>query len=132
MGKIGGGALKRSTPVTLLSAQVFDNVTTTKNSSGVDCRGYREGLLHLDMLSTLTPTTIQFILQFSDDGGTTWRSHLQGPWASMFFEDTVMASQIYEAYSFPVVGKLFRLRAVAVGTSATLKFTVTAKVEFRN
>ena len=126
------GQVSRSPVTTLLDGVVFNDVLSSQNSGQVDCAGFREFVLYLTMLSASTPTDIQFIPQFSNDGGTTWFSYLQGPWASMFFEDAVMSSEITEAYSGLVVGRLFRLRAVATGTTSSATFTVTASVEFRS
>lgn len=122
----------RSVITTLLSAQSFDATTTSKNSSSVDCSRWRKFLLYLNVDSTLTPTDIRFIPQFSDDAGTTWFDYKQGLFASLYYEDADTASGITECFSGDVVGRLFRLRAVATGTSAANKFTVTATVEFQN
>lgn len=43
-----------------------------------------------------------------------------------------MTSTITECYSGPVLGRLFRLRVVAVDTDANDTFKITAAVEFRN
>lgn len=132
MGLEGGTTQKRlvSPLTTLLNAIVFNAATTSQNSDGVDCAKWDWFSLWLTMQSANTPTTIQFIPQFSNDDGTTWFSFLQDMWAAAFWEDTVMATQINEVYYGRVVGNDFRLRAVAVGTTATNTFTVTAKVQF--
>lgn len=115
---------------TLLNAVVFNAATTNQNSAQVDVEPYRRFTLYLQVDSTLAPTTIQFLVQFSPDGGTTWHTYKQGLFASLFYEDTDVASTVYECFSGECAGRLFRLRAVAVGTDATNLFTVTAKAEF--
>lgn len=115
---------------TLVNAQVFDNVQTAYNSAAVATDPWRHFLLFLDVDSTATPTDIQFIVQFSDDNGTTWYSYKQGLFASLFYEDQDTASGIFECFSGEVAGRDMRLRVVATGTTAANKFTVTAKVEF--
>ena len=131
MGQFEGKALRSSVITTLVDAQVFDNVQTAYNSAKVDCDQWKHFLLYLDVDSTGTGDhIIQFIPQFSDDGGTTWWTYKQGLFASLFYEDQDTASGILECLSGDVVGKDFRLRVVATTTSATLKFTVSAKVEF--
>lgn len=123
--------VKRSPSVTtLLDAVEFNATTTSSNSSSVDCSKYRRGLMHLSVDSTLTPTDIQFLLQFSPDGGTTWHTYKKDEWVSLYYEDTDTATAQTECFPFEVAGRLMRLRAVATGTSAANKFTVTAKVEF--
>ena len=125
-------AVKRSSITNLANPQIFDDTQADFNSITVDCSHFREFILYLGMVSAGTPTTIQFIPQFSDDGGTTFFNYLQGIWASMFFEDTVMTSAIGRAFDGKVVGRLFRLRIEAVGTTAVNTFTASADVEFRN
>ena len=123
---------RRSTAITtLVNAQVFDDTQTSYNSANVDCDDHKHFLLHLDVDSTGTGDhIIQFVPQFSDDGGTTWYSYKQGLFASLFYEDVDTASGIKECFSGDVAGRDMRLRVVATDTSATLKFTVTVKVEF--
>ena len=119
----------RSALTTLLSAVVFDAVTTAQNSTSLDVSKFRRFLLHLQVLSASTPTDIRFIVQFSDDGGTTWWTYKQGLFASLYYEDQDTASAINESFSGEVAGRLLRLRAVATGTTATATFTATAKIE---
>jgi len=131
MPEIGEPQLLRSpTVVTLINGIVFDDDPTAYNSASVDTAPYRRFLLYLQILSTATPTDIRFIVQFSDDVGTTWWMYKQGLFASLYFEDQDTASVVNECFGGDVEGRLFRLRAVATGTTATNKFTVTAKVEF--
>jgi hypothetical protein len=117
---------------TIITARVFNNVLTALNSPGIDTRRRRRFLLFLDVDSANSPTTIQFIVQFSDDEGVDWFDYKQGLFASLFYEDTDTASGIKECFSGECAGRLFRLRAVAVGTTAPNTFTVTARVEFLN
>lgn len=122
-------AQRRATIVTLIDAETFDDVTTSYNSAKQDVDEWRYFLLFLSVDSTNTPTTIQFLLQFSDDGGTTWYTYKQGLFAALFYEDQDTASGIYECFGGIVWGRDIRLRAVAVGTSETNTFVVTAKLE---
>ena len=122
----------RSDIETPIVARVFNNVLTALDSPSYDTDRWRKFLLFLDIDSTLAPTTIQFIPQFSDDGGTDWFDYKQGLFASLFYEDTDTASGIKECFSGECAGRLFRLRAVAVGTDATNLFLVTARVAFLN
>lgn len=123
---------RRSSVTTLLNAVVFNNNTTAQNSAQVDCSRYRRFLLHLDMKSTLTPTDIRFIVQFSPDAGTTWFDYKWDGFVSLFYEDADLATQQYECFAGEVAGRLIRLRAVATGTTATALFTITAKLELYN
>lgn len=122
----------RSDIETPIVARVFNDVLTALNSPAYDTYTRRKFLLFLDIDSTLAPTTIQFIPQFSDDSGTDWFDYKQGLFASLFYEDTDTASGIKECFSGDCAGELFRLRVVAVGTDGTNLFTVTARVSFLN
>lgn len=121
---------RSSSLTTLIDGTVFDDDPTSENSSNVDTDNFRKFTLYLNVDSTDTPTTVQFIVQFSDDGGTTYYDYKQGLFASLYYEDADTASGITECFSGDCAGRDFRLRVVAVGTDATHKFTVTAKVEF--
>lgn len=120
----------RSAVVTLLDAVVFNDVTTTDQSAAQDVRQYRGFTLYLNIDSTLAPTDIRFIVEFSPDGGTTWHEYRQGPFASLYYEDQDTASGLLVCLSGDCAGRTFRLRAVATGTSATALFTATAQAEF--
>lgn len=120
----------RSTVVTLLDAVVFNNVLTTQSSAAQAVGQYRGFTLYLNIDSTLAPTDIRFIVEFSPDGGTTWHEYRQGPFASLYYEDVDTGSGLLVCFSGDCAGRSFRLRAVATGTSATALFTVTAQAEF--
>ena len=132
MPRIGSPTVKRSAITTLLSAVVFNAVTTAQNSDSLDCSKFRRFLLTLALLSASTPTDIRFIVQFSNDGGTTWFDYKKNEFVSLFYEDQDLATVQYECYAGEVAGRLMRLRAVATGTTASATFTVTAKVELYN
>lgn len=121
--------VQRNPSTTVINAQVLDDDPTSVNSTSLDVSRYRHLLVYLTMESSGSPTTLQWIAQFSDDGGTTWYDYLEGVWAAMFYEDTVMSSEITECFEVPVRGSEFRLRAVAVGSDGSNTFTITAKVE---
>lgn len=125
-----GEAIRSPAITTLIDDTTLDASTTSENSSKVDCDSWKRFLLFLNVDSTNTPTTVQFIVQFSDDGGTTWYSYRQGLFASLYYEDQDTASGITECFSGECAGRDFRLRVVATGTDATNTFTVTAKVAF--
>ena len=113
---------------TLHSAVRLDDSPTSANSANVDCDGYRGAWILCDIDSTLAPTTLQIIAQFSEDGGTTYWDYVEGVWASLFYEDTVVASGITHAYHLPLEGiDDFRIRIVAVGSDASKYFDVTIK-----
>lgn len=127
-----GDGPSRSAIITLIDGVTFNNTTTASNSNAQDCYSYRYFLLYLNIDSTNAPTDIQFLIQYSDDGGTTWYDYRQGLFASLFYEDTVVAAGILECFSGEVMGRTIRLRVVATGTTSTATFLVTAKIEFRS
>lgn len=125
-------AIRSGVITTLIDAVLLDDDPTYYNSAALDCSGFRNFLLYLSVDSTGAPTTVQFLVQFSDDGGTTWWTYKQGPFASLFYEDGDTATQINECFSGECAGRLMRIRAVAVGTDGSKKFLVSAKVELWN
>lgn len=120
-----------SNPTTLHNSAVLNATTTAINSGAVVSDGWREFALLMQLSSSGSPTTIQIIPEFSDDGGTTWYQLLEGVWASMFFEDTLLANTIRRVFTGPVVAGLMRVRIVGSGTTASNTFTATIKVVFR-
>lgn len=123
------GAKRRRALITAIDAIRIDDDPTSYNSATIEADLWQNFLLYLDIDSTLSPTTLQVIVQFSDDGGTTWYSYFQDLFASLFYEDTDTASGITECFSGQVQGRDMRVRIVGVGTDATNYFDVTAKVE---
>jgi hypothetical protein len=134
MTKMGSveSAIRSGAIATLIDAITLDDDPTEYNSSGLDCSGFRKFLLYLAIDSTSTPTTLQILVQFSDDGGTTWWTLTQEPFAALFWEDADTATEINECFTGECAGRLMRIRAVGTGTTSSAKFKVTAKVELRN
>ena len=115
--------------VTLEEDQILNNVTTSKNSESVETRNYKRFALFLKIDSTLAPTDIRFIIQFSNDGGTTWWDLQNDFFGDLRYEDTATATAIHEVLEGPCAGRLLRLRAVGTGTDATNFFTYSAYLE---
>lgn len=113
------------------------NATTTVNSqddgevqAAIDCSTYRNFALELEILSTNSPTDIEFFVEFSNDGGINWRHHAQGLFASLVYSDASVAALRTEVFTGLVVGDMFRLRVVGTGTDGTDIFTFSALVRF--
>lgn len=116
--------------VTLLDNVELNNTTTAVNSESVAVGKFRRFLLYLEVESSGTPTTVQFIVQFQGRPGGKWHDYKQGPFASLYYEDQDTADGVAECFSGEVAGRSMRVRAVGTGTSATNTFTVSAAVEF--
>ena len=113
---------------TLIDAIRLDNDPTFYNSDALDVEGYAMVALLVAIDSTLAPTDVRIVVQFSDDGGTTWWDYEEGFWASLYWEDTATATEIHKAFVLPVAGfDSMRIRAVATGTNAANYFDVTVK-----
>lgn len=114
---------------TLLNAVRLDDDPTSYNSAAYDVDGQSAAWVLVDIDSTLAPTAVRIIAQFSDDGGTTWWDFVEGLWASLYWEDTDTAAGIKQAFLLPCGGiDDVRIRAVATGTDATNFFDVTVKI----
>lgn len=139
--RVGGADVSEANPVpveeiiraasawaTLMSAQVFNNVTTTANSTEHDISTESALWVHIFVGSTLAPTDIRVLPQFEDDAAQWWDFE-EGLWASLFWEDTDTAAGIYKVFLLPCGGQdNVRFNVVATGTDANNLFTVTIKV----
>jgi len=122
-----------SEPVTLCELRRFEGHEATWESEQIPCEGYTHFALYLFMRSIGTPTTIQFTPRFGGGGKYPQpHSNLQGIWASMVFEDTVMTGAgIYEVYSGELLGSLFSLLVDPLGdTGPATAFVLTARIVF--
>jgi len=114
---------------TLINAVRLDDSPTSYNSDAINTEDFTDFLLFLNIDSTLAPTDVVFIVQFSDDGGTTWYDYQNDFWGDLRYEDVATAAGIKECLHGKVGGRKMRLRAVATGTDATNYFDITAKIE---
>lgn len=122
-------ARRRHAMVTLLDAEVLNDTQTSVNSDAVAVDLWGNFLLFLSVDSAGSPTTVRFLLQFSDDGGTTWYTYRQGLWAALYYGAADTAYGVWECFSEECHGRDMRLRATGTGTSAQATFTVSATLE---
>ncbi len=127
----------RSDIIHLFDAQVLDDDPTEVNSfndgpfnQSLPSGGWDEFDLILQLDSTLVPTSIEFFIEYSPDGGTTWFHYAQGLFASLIYDDTVVAAGLNQVFRGVVAGEAMRLRAVALGSDATNFFTFSASIQF--
>lgn len=113
---------------TLIDDQRLDDAPTSYDSAALDVDGWSAVWILVDIDSTLSPTNIRILAQFSDDGGSTWWDFVEGLWASLYWEDVDTASGIKEVFLLPCGGiDDIRIRAIGTGTDATNYFDVTVK-----
>ena len=111
---------------TLVDDIRIDDAPTSYDSAGMDITDYNAVWILIDIDSTLAPTTLRVLAQYTHDGGTTWWDFEEGLWASLFWEDTDTAAGINKAYLLPCGGiDEIRIRLVGAGTDATNYFDVT-------
>lgn len=125
-------SLVRSKTIIQLFDEVFVKDTVEKVSDGVNCQAFREFLLYLDLDSTSTPTNIRIKVQYLDRWTGKWHTYKQGLFASLYYEDTDLASGIQECFSGEVMGRDIRVTLTSVGTSGSAYFTASVAIEFRN
>lgn len=113
---------------TLLNDQVFNNVTTTINSSEHDVSEESALWVHIYINSTLAPTNIRILPQFEDDAQ--WCDFEEGYWASLYWEDTVTTGAgVHKSFLLPCGGQdNVRFNVTATGTDANNRFNCTIKV----
>jgi hypothetical protein len=116
--------------------QLFDNErvndTVERISGDVECAPFRKFGLYVFLDSTLAPTTLQVKIQFLDRWSGRWHTYKQGLFASLFWEDTDVASGVSEAFVGDVLGRAVRVTLTGVGTTGTAYFDVSVSMDFWN
>ena len=111
---------------TLIDAIRIDDAPTFYNSALMDVAGYSAVWVLIDIDSTLAPTDLRVLAQFSDDAGGTWWDFEEGLFASLYWEDTDTAAGINKTFLLPCGGiDDIRIRIVGTGTDATNFFDCT-------
>ena len=124
--------LVRSEDIVQLFDRLKVNNTTERLSDALPCREFREFLLYVYIDSTGAPTTLQIKVQYLDRWTGKWHTYKQGLFASLFYEDTDVASGVHECFSGEVMGREMRVTLTGVGTTGSAYFNVSVAVEFRN
>lgn len=124
--------LARSSDIVQLfdTEQVID--TNERISPSLECGAFRHFTLYLDIDSTGSPTTLQIKAQFLNRTTGKWHTYKQSLFASLFYEDTDVASGVKEMFNGDCAGREFRITLTGVGTTSSAYFTVSASVEFYN
>ena len=113
---------------TLINAVRLDDDPTYYYSAALDVEDYDAVWVLIFIDSTLAPTNVRILAQFSDDAGTTWWDFEEGFWAALYWEDVDTASGVKKALLLPCTGiDTLRIGAIATGTDATNYFDVTVK-----
>ena len=126
------GLVRSEDQLRLFKDTVVESTTDTYESESVNAGPYREFLLHLDIDSTGSPTTLRVEVQFASQVTGKWHTLKQGLFAALFWEDTDVASGVYECFRGQCAGRQLRVKLTGVGVSSSAYFTVSASVEFRN
>lgn len=115
-------------PITLFDAEVFNGGAETANSDAQKTSNYRKFALFVEIAATgsYVDEKLTFRIQFSPDGGTTWHTLQNDPFASYMF--TLDQGTIEEVIVGPVAGEDMRLQIEGEGTDASNYFTVTVKL----
>lgn len=110
------------------AAQVLNNTTPNANSSNFDSSPYRYALMYLDVARANNPTSLEVILQFSEDAGVTFFDY-QGDGFPMLFADINNLPKL-KVFQIPIIGRLTRFRIVGNGVTASDTLTVSLSAEF--
>ncbi len=133
--------IARSKDIIVLHDAIVVGDAIDHPSKGVQVGPFRKFTLYLSILYTGTADTnvVQVIPQFLEPNTGVWCDHLEGIWASMFFEDTVHTTQRNYVFTGDCVGREFRVnllggKASSSGNNPTSSryYTVSAAVEFYN
>ena len=122
--------------ITLIDDVRIDDAPTSFISKPFDVQEYSGAWLYISVDSTLAPTHLRILVQFSHDydgemgaGAATWWDFEEGFWASLGWEDTDTASGVWKTYYLPVAGQNFlRVQAVGTGTDANNYFDCTVRI----
>lgn len=117
----------RSTITQVFTAQAFNNVTTSANSSSFDCTRYRYLVVYVALTESGTATDIRLKAQF-DRGSGNWFDWYIDQWVDLRWTTGVMPVNEMVPIN-QVVGTTFRIRAEATGTTAVNTITLSAWVE---
>lgn len=113
----------------LLDQRVLDDAPTSVTSDALPCEDYRRFALYLRTKSAGAPTTVQYIVEFLEPRSGVWHKYNEGVFASLYYEDTAVATEQDDIYVGYALGRALRVRAVGTGTTASLTFTCSVAVE---
>ena len=117
----------RSSVTQVFTSQVFNNVTTTANSSTFDCTRYRYLVVYVSLTESGAATDIRLRAQF-DRGSSNFHDWYVNQWTDLRW----ITGQMPVAEIIPVdqvCGVTFRIRADATGTTAVNTITLSVWVE---
>mgnify|MGYP001611953552 CR=1 FL=1 len=115
------GMWKRQEIIDFIKSQTLDNVQTSYTSAAVFIAPYSHGHLFFDVDWTLTPTNVQFYVDFSRDG-VDWHTHVEVPFASLIYVPA--QGDRKECIDIKLNAPYMRVRAVGAGTTAANKVEV--------
>src|SRR3990167_2764088 len=113
----------------LIDQVVLDDAPTAYTSRSVQTEDYRRFALYLRTKSASTPTTVQYIVEFLEPESGVWHKYNEGVFASLYYEDTAVATEQDDIYTGYCLGRAPRGRAGGAGTTSSATFTVSAAVE---
>lgn len=126
------GVVERNEESILLFDKEDIKSTNPVYSEAVHCGAYRHFRLSLDIDSTSTPTDLRIEVLFLEEQTGKWFTYKQGFFASLYYEDTDVASGVQECFSGDCSGRAMRIKLTGSGTTSSAFFTVSAAVEFWN
>ena len=128
-----GGVYGQSYACVLADDIRIDDDPTSYTTGAISVKGWSALWMLVKIDSTLAPTNIRILPQFSIDGGNTWYDFEEGLWASLYWEDTDTATQIQKCFLLPCGGvDQVRFVLTGTGTDATNYFDVNLVVrQFR-
>ena len=117
----------RSAITKIFNAQVFNNTTTTANSTSFDATRYRFVKFYYSITVANAPTDIRLIVEY-DRGSGNWHSELVQHVTDLRYVTAQMP--VNEVTTIPfVAGATFRIRVVATGTTASATYTLSMWAE---
>ena len=125
--------LRSPTERTTIAAGTTVKANTAVTGTAVACSNFSKFALFLSVNSTGVSTqTLDFYVEFSPDGGTTWYRLDQAPFTDLSFEDTLTATVIYRCYHGEVLAPHVRVTHKGANCTGSNYFTIEAVLLFYN
>lgn len=122
-----GGDISFKKGFNWLIGDATGNVVITSDdeifSSSVNTFEFSRGAIAIELQSTLTPTDIQYLIEFSPNQGGLWFPMLNDFMGTMIYDDTSCVTLLHELYDFYIPGSSLRLRVVPNGCTAVNFFS---------
>lgn len=101
---------------------VYDGIPSTNTETDIEIWNYRYASFCLDIDSTNTPTDFLIEIKISSDG-TNYQKLMNNALGDWRYDDTATSTEIFECYSFEIIGRFMEITVTGTGLSGANTFT---------